>query len=351
MSSVVPQAPNGTPAAIDFPALTKSGSRPHSRGEAARTEHLRMGLVVGEQRAGRPCQLAHPGVEALVRQHQPVVVRHRGLGHHDRDVAAIQRRLERARSLKGTSTTCSVTSAGRPCSSGTRRPSRRARRAPWSKCPWYLPSNISTLSRPVDHARDPDHLGVGLRRRQRVLPLGEAVAARQLLGHARSRPRSATGTGCRAPSASLTARTTGLGRVAAEHGHVGDVEVAVREPVDVGEPRTLSRVHPQRQVVVGAAEPGHRHAVGHRVPGARPQLGRPRASRVEPLVLGVLELLDQVAVDRRGEHGGQSRRGGQGQNRTADTAVFSRVLYQLSYLAGWRRSVTGHNPWPPASRV
>ena len=27
------------------------------------------------------------------------------------------------------------------------------------------------------------------------------------------------------------------------------------------------------------------------------------------------------------------RNGGQGQNRTADTAIFSRVLYQLSYLA------------------
>jgi hypothetical protein len=28
------------------------------------------------------------------------------------------------------------------------------------------------------------------------------------------------------------------------------------------------------------------------------------------------------------------RAGGQGQNRTADTAIFSRVLYQLSYLTG-----------------
>ncbi len=27
--------------------------------------------------------------------------------------------------------------------------------------------------------------------------------------------------------------------------------------------------------------------------------------------------------------------GGQGQNRTADTAVFSRVLCHLSYLARW----------------
>ena len=28
---------------------------------------------------------------------------------------------------------------------------------------------------------------------------------------------------------------------------------------------------------------------------------------------------------------------GQGQNRTADTTIFSRVLYQLSYLAGRRK--------------
>lgn len=28
--------------------------------------------------------------------------------------------------------------------------------------------------------------------------------------------------------------------------------------------------------------------------------------------------------------------GGQGQNRTADTVIFSHVLYQLSYLAGRR---------------
>ena len=27
--------------------------------------------------------------------------------------------------------------------------------------------------------------------------------------------------------------------------------------------------------------------------------------------------------------------GGQGQNRTADTRIFSPLLYQLSYLAGW----------------
>jgi hypothetical protein len=30
----------------------------------------------------------------------------------------------------------------------------------------------------------------------------------------------------------------------------------------------------------------------------------------------------------------QAPRDGEGQNRTADTTIFSRVLYQLSYLAG-----------------
>ena len=29
---------------------------------------------------------------------------------------------------------------------------------------------------------------------------------------------------------------------------------------------------------------------------------------------------------------------GQGQNRTADTRIFSPLLYQLSYLAGWPKA-------------
>jgi hypothetical protein len=36
---------------------------------------------------------------------------------------------------------------------------------------------------------------------------------------------------------------------------------------------------------------------------------------------------------------------GEGQNRTADTAIFSRVLYQLSYLAS-----KGLLPWSQAFR-
>jgi hypothetical protein len=32
---------------------------------------------------------------------------------------------------------------------------------------------------------------------------------------------------------------------------------------------------------------------------------------------------------------------GEGQNRTGDTTIFSRVLYQLSYLAGAQRLASG----------
>ena len=295
-----------------------------------------MGLVVGEQGAGRPCQLAHPGVEALVRKHQPVVVRHRGLGHHDGDVAAIQRCLERRQVVEGHQHRVLGHVGRQAVLLGHERTRVVQLDERLVEVPVVLAVEHQHLVSAGHHARDPDHLGVGLRRGQRVLPLGEAVAARELLGHD-DRVLGRQQELVAARHAVAHRPHDRLGRVAAEHRHVGDVEVAVREPVDVGEPGPLPGVHPDRQVVIGAAEPGHRHAVGHRVPGARPQLGRPGASRVEPLVLGVLELLDQVAVDRRGEHGGQSRRGGQGQNRTADTAVFSRVLYQLSYLAGWCR--------------
>jgi hypothetical protein len=43
---------------------------------------------------------------------------------------------------------------------------------------------------------------------------------------------------------------------------------------------------------------------------------------------------------------------GEGQNRTADTTIFSRVLYQLSYLAGGRkRLAAARNGESPAGRA
>ena len=49
-----------------------------------------------------------------------------------------------------------------------------------------------------------------------------------------------------------------------------------------------------------------------------------------------------VVPDEVTEHLHKGLRGnGEGQNRTGDTTIFSRVLYQLSYLAGARRLASG----------
>jgi hypothetical protein len=40
-----------------------------------------------------------------------------------------------------------------------------------------------------------------------------------------------------------------------------------------------------------------------------------------------------MAVNDRESENSREKTGGQGRNRTADTAIFSRMLYQLSYLA------------------
>ena len=93
-SSVIPYAPSGMPAAIDLPTVTKSGVEAPPPGQPAGTDHLRVRLVVGQQRAGTPGQLAQAVVEAVVRHQQPDVVGERRLGDHHRDLAAGERALE-----------------------------------------------------------------------------------------------------------------------------------------------------------------------------------------------------------------------------------------------------------------
>ena len=58
-------------------------------------------------------------------------------------------RSSAATSLNGTMTVPSTVSAGTPRSSGTSRPSASSSTRASSKWPWYLPSNMSTRSRPV----------------------------------------------------------------------------------------------------------------------------------------------------------------------------------------------------------
>ena len=51
IASVMPQAPNGRPPAIDLPNVTRSGSRPHAAVSPPGPNDLGVGLVDGEQRA------------------------------------------------------------------------------------------------------------------------------------------------------------------------------------------------------------------------------------------------------------------------------------------------------------
>ncbi len=50
--------------------------------------------------------------------------------------------------------------------------------------------------------------------------------------------------------------------------------------------------------------------------------------------------LDPLPDTARGP-GTMGPRDGQGRDRTADTVIFSHVLYQLSYLAPWARQYDG----------
>ena len=51
-----------------------------------------------------------------------------------------------------------------------------------------------------------------------------------------------------------------------------------------------------------------------------------------PKAFEPLPIVSQLSVDC-GSPTKTSRNGGEGQNRTVDTTIFSRMLYQLSYLA------------------
>ena len=134
---------------------------------------------------------------------------------------------------------------------------------------------------PVAAGRDAGHadrLGVRVRRGARVLPLRQPEAAGELLGHDdRVLDREQELVAAGDPVAHGAHQR--LRRVAAEHRHVGDVEVAVLVAVDVGEVGALALGDPQRQVVVAADHPGHRDAVGHDPPAALEERGRASGAR------------------------------------------------------------------------
>ena len=158
---------------------------------------------------------------------------------------------------------------------------------------------------PVEHqhdvaarglAREPDHLGVGLRRGQRELPFGHPVPVGEMLGdgsHVLAREEELV--------AERHPRGDGLddrvGRMAAEPAHVGQVQVGVGVPVDVRERGALAVAHHDRWMLVQVVHPGHRDAARH---GAVRTFDRGHRSRVlvhEAGVLRHVELADAVDVD------------------------------------------------------
>jgi len=63
----------------------------------------------------------------------------------------------------------------------------------------------------------------------------------------------------------------GVRSVATERGHVRDVHVEIRVPVDVGDGRTVPVRYEYRRVFVEVVHPRHRHAARHRPAGSLEQ--------------------------------------------------------------------------------
>ena len=122
-SSRMPQAANGTPAAIDLPAVTKSGSRLHCAvsppGPTTCVWVSSYASSVPASRVRRAGPRGTPPRAGSTRRCSSW--RARRARARCRPARALSR--PRSRSLNGTRTVCSVTSAGRPCSSGTSVPS------------------------------------------------------------------------------------------------------------------------------------------------------------------------------------------------------------------------------------
>ena len=184
---------------------------PHP-GEPTGADHLRVGLVERQQRAGLARERAQRLVEARLGQDQPEVVGQGRLGEDEGDVAALQRPrqrlgvVERARSPS----VRRRSSAGRAPRGPARRRSSSSTSV-WSKWPVVVAVEHEHL---VASGHDPGHadrLGVRLRGRERVLPLRQAVAAAELLGDDDRVLVRAAGTGGRAPCGRETARTSGSG--------------------------------------------------------------------------------------------------------------------------------------------
>ena len=209
------------------------GGEPPPPGEPAGADDLGVRLVVRQQRAGTPGQLAQALVEAVVRHQEADVVGQRRLGDHHGHLAGRERALQGVEVVERYDE--------RPGGDVVRQAGLLRHQAAVLELDQHVVEVAVVLAVEEQHLLaagrgpgDPDHLGVGARRRQRELPQRKAVAPRQL---ARDPDRVLGRQQVLRSEADLPAHRLDHGSraVAGEHGHVGDVEVGVLVAVDVAQ--------------------------------------------------------------------------------------------------------------------
>ncbi len=178
-SSVIPYAPRGMPAAIDLPTVTKSGASPHRRVSPPGPTTCVWVSSYASRVPVRRVTSRRPLVEAVVRQQEAHVVGEYRLGDHHRHLAPGQRALQGLEVVERYDE--------RAGGDVVRQAGLLGHQPAVLELDQYVVEVAVVLAVEEQHLlatgrgpSDPDHLGVGARRRQRELPQRQAVATCQL---------------------------------------------------------------------------------------------------------------------------------------------------------------------------
>ena len=172
------------------------------RGQAARPDDLRVRLVEGQQRPGLAREpRAGPRGSPASGRIRPKLLVSAGSVEHEGHLVALEGPSQRVGVVEGHDDRLLDDAPGQAPLLGH----EVAVGVELDECLVEVAVVVAVehehLLAPGHDAGDADRLGVGLRRRQRVLPLRQAVAAAELLGDDDRVFGRAGGTGCRAPCA------------------------------------------------------------------------------------------------------------------------------------------------------
>ena len=265
--------------------------------QAAAGELKGMRLVDAEQCAIPASERAQAAMEIRVR-HDDIAVRHGGLGQHDRHVARREGPLERVQIIEGQDGGVRLRTGRQTFRIGDASPLFLADQR-LLDVPVVMAAEDDDPGTLGDESRDPDHLRIGPRGRQRELPEGKAHPLGEDLAHDQrifGRQQE-----LRAPPR-LRRKRLGHGFIPIADGHaqVAEIEIEIGVPVHVGEGRPFSLGDVQRRGPVEPGHPGHRNA--ERQVGRRPGLQRSGPGRAahELLVLRDAQRRQTLAVDHHG---------------------------------------------------